>query len=70
MKNIFGNCQILYSIDLSIFNTSKVKDMGFMLNECFKLKEIKGINNFNTNEVTNINAMFQQCNEFKIFRLI
>ena len=37
--------------------------MQGMFNNCHKLKEIKGINNFNTNNVTNMNTMFQQCNE-------
>ena len=37
--------------------------MGFMFNKCYKLKEIKGINQFNTNNVTKMQAMFQECNE-------
>ena len=32
-----------------------------MFNECHKLKEIKGINNFNTSNVTDMTAMFQDC---------
>ena len=35
--------------------------MGFMCNNCHKLKEIKGINNFNTSNVTDMTAMFQDC---------
>ena len=34
-----------------------------MFNKCYKLKEIKGINQFNTNNVTNMKAMFGECNE-------
>ena len=34
-----------------------------MFNECNKLKEIKGINKFNTNNVKYMKAMFNQCNE-------
>ena len=37
--------------------------MECMFNECHKLKEIKGINKFNTNNVTNMKAMFHECNE-------
>ena len=37
--------------------------MGFMFAGCNKLKEIKGINQFNTNNVTNMKAIFQECNE-------
>ena len=34
-----------------------------MFNHCHKLKEIKGINKFNTNKVTDMAGMFNQCNE-------
>ena len=36
-----------------------------MLNECHKLKEIKGINKFITNKVTNMREMFQLCGELE-----
>ena len=32
-----------------------------MFNFCQKLKEIKGINNFNTVNVTNMKLLFQGC---------
>ena len=32
-----------------------------ILHECHKLKEIKGINKFKTNKVTNMYAMFNEC---------
>ena len=32
-----------------------------MFNDCNKLKEIKGINKFNTNKVTNMKYMFNLC---------
>ena len=35
-----------------------------MFNECHKLKEIKGINNFNTDNVTNMKGMFSECKEY------
>ena len=43
--------------------------MGWMFNECKKLKEIKGINKFNTNKVNNMKAMFQLCNEIEYLDL-
>ena len=43
--------------------------MGFMFNECHKLQEIKGINNFNTSKVINMSAMFQLCNELEYLNL-
>ena len=36
-----------------------------MFNRCRKLKEIKGINNFNTSNAIVMNFMFQECNELK-----
>ena len=43
--------------------------MGWMFNECHKLKEIKGINNFNTSKVTNMSAMFNECFELEYLDL-
>ena len=35
--------------------------MAFLFNNCNNLKEIKGLNNFITNKVTDIQSMFQSC---------
>ena len=40
-----------------------------MFDECYKLKEIKGINNFNTSKVTNMAGMFQSCYELEYLDL-
>ena len=48
MRGIFGGCRELEYLDLSNFNTSNVTDMTGMFIECYKLKKIEGINNFNT----------------------
>ena len=63
MINRLEECFTIYG------NTSEVKDMGWMFNECHKLKEIKGINNFNTSKVTNMKAMFNECNELEYLDL-
>ena len=39
--------------------------MDRMFNLCKELKDIKGINKFNTNKVTNMRTMFQLCNELE-----
>ena len=39
--------------------------MSWMFNQCYKLKEIKGINDFNTKNVQSMNAMFQSCKEIE-----
>ena len=36
-----------------------------MFHGCSKLKEIKGLNKFKTNKVTNMSTMFNDCNELK-----
>jgi len=69
LKGLFENCKILYSLDLSNLDTSKVNDMAFMFNNCHKLKEIEGINKFNTNQVTNMRAIFQGCKELEYLDL-
>ena len=69
INSLFEDCKDLLSIDLSNFDTSKVNDMGFMFNECKKLKEIKGINKFNTSNVINMGRMFQLCNELEYLDL-
>ena len=46
-----------------------VTNMSFMFSKCHKLREIKGINNFNTINVTDMSAMFQECNELEYLDL-
>ena len=48
MRAMFSECDELEYLDLSDFNTSNVTDMGYMFNQCKNLKEINGINDFNT----------------------
>ena len=43
--------------------------MGFMFGGCYKLKIIKGIEKFNTFNVNNMSAMFQECNEIEELNL-
>ena len=41
-----------------------------MFNECHKLKEIKGIDNFNTSNVIDMKLMFHGCYELEYLDLI
>ena len=68
--NIFfqDGFDIIY-LDFSNFDTSNVISMHCMFHECKNLKEIKGLNAFNTNKVTNICAMFQRCYELEYLDL-
>ena len=43
--------------------------MSFMFNECYKLKEIKGIDKFNTSKVATMKVMFQKCFELENINL-
>ena len=49
-------------LDFSNFDTSNIDIMKGMLSGCEKLKEIKGINQFNTSKVTKMETMFQNWN--------
>ena len=58
MYMMFQECGELKTLDLSNFDTKNVTDMGFMFSKCNNLKEIKGINKFVTNKVTNMRKKF------------
>ena len=60
LERIFQNCSDLISLDLSDFDVSNSISMKCMFNRCHKLKEIKGINKFNTSKVNNMRIMFQE----------
>ena len=69
MTSMFGNCYELENLDLSNFDTSNTEDMSYIFSQCYKLREIKGINKFNTSNVVNMRAMFQCCYELKYLDL-
>lgn len=60
MKNMFSNCTSLTSLDLSGFNTSKVRSMNSMFSDCSALTSLD-LSNFDTSYVTNMNNMFSSC---------
>ena len=66
MHVMFGKCYILKRLDLTNFNTEKVKEMGYMFDQCRNLEEIL-INPtiFITREATSMGHMFSQCNNLK-----
>ena len=66
MDAMFQECNELKYLDLSNFDTSNVINMGFMFNNCNKLKEI---NKFITNKVTDMDTMFNSCSELEILDL-
>ena len=61
MNSMFRNCNQLEYLDLSKLNTSNVTEIIYMFSGCHQLKEIKGINNFNTEKVIKMDGLFQDC---------
>ncbi len=58
--DMFTYCSSLKSIDFSYFNSSQVKDMGFMFYDCSSLKSID-LAPLDTSNVTNMNGLFLKC---------
>ena len=54
MRCLFFGCSSLILIDLPNFKTDKVTNMSSMFNGCSNLKEIKGLNNFITDNIIKI----------------
>ena len=69
MRGMFYGCGKLEYLDLSNLDTSNVTDMGCMFEFCYKLKEIKGINNFKTSQVEYMDSMFMECIELEFLDL-
>ena len=69
MKELFHCCYNLESLDLSNLDTFFFIYISFMFNSCVKLKEIKGINEFITNNVIDMCYMFGNCKELEYLDL-
>ena len=61
---MFSNCSSLNELNLSTFNTEKVKDMKYMFGECYSLKKIN-ITNFRTDKINDISYMFFKCSSLE-----
>ena len=61
---MFSNCKNLISINLSSFNSQKVKNTFFMFSFCKSLKNID-LSYFNTENVTNMSYMFIDCEKIE-----
>lgn len=68
MSNMFHNCSILTSIDLSSFNVSEVTNMAAMFSGCSSLTSID-LSSSNMSGVNSMNAMFWDCNNLKTVAL-
>ncbi|MBQ3619116.1 MAG: BspA family leucine-rich repeat surface protein, partial [Bacteroidales bacterium] len=64
MKNMFYNCLLLTSIDLSNFNTDNVSNMSYMFANCSAITSLNLIT-FKTEKVINMSGMFYGCSALK-----
>ena len=62
MSEMFFNCPILSSLDLSGFNTSNVTNMSSMFYHCSSLTSLN-LSSFDTSNVTSMYGMFYECTE-------
>ena len=69
MAGLFQNCKELHYLNLSNFNTFNAIDIHCMFDGCTKLREIKGLDLFITNNVTNMAALFQLCENLQYLDL-
>ena len=60
MRYMFHNCNNLYSVDISGFQTDNVTDMSCMFFRCSALSRID-VSHFNTANVTSMSNMFGGC---------
>ena len=65
---MFFECTSLTNLDLSHFNTKKVKKTEFMFAECLSLTKLN-LSNFNTKNVTHMTAMFGGCSSLTSLNL-
>ena len=68
IDNFFKGCSNLTEIDLSHFNTSKIKNMANMFSGCSSLYSIN-LSNIDTSNVINMNNMFSGCNSLNSLNL-
>ena len=66
---MFQTCSELEYLDLSNFDTSNVTNMELMFQNCYKLKLIKGIQNFIINKQTKTDKMFKNCPNFENYNI-
>ena len=58
--NMFRGCKKLQELDVSKWNTSKLKNAFYLFHNCMSLKELD-VSNFDTSNVTTMQRMFAGC---------
>ena len=65
---LFFDCLNITEINFSLFDTSKVTNMGYMFWVCRSLQSLD-LSNFNTSNVINMHGMFQGCKNLQSLNL-
>ena len=63
-SNLFFDCPLILSIDLSNFDSSEILSMGWMFTNCTSLNKINFLN-FDTKNVTDMSLLFYGCKNLK-----
>ena len=67
---MFQKCYEIEYLDLSNFNLTNAINAEYMFSECYKLKDIKGINKFIKSRTININNIFHLCKSLEYLNYI
>ena len=67
---MFSSCSKLSYLDLSNFDTRNVGSMTYMFDGCINLEEIKGINNFITDNVGSILKIYRDLIQIKFLNFM
>ena len=65
MSSMFQSCSYSYPLDLTSFNTANVTDMSSMFEHCRLLKSIFVCDKFVTDQITNGDNMFNDCENLR-----
>ena len=69
LKNMFLNCKNIEKLDLIGLETSNVKVMDGLFQNCYKLNQITFGPSFNTEKVNSMESMFRDCPNLEIIDL-
>ena len=58
---MFYGCKKIEKIELTNFDTKNTNNMKYMFSECYSLKSLSDISQWNVSNVTDMEAMFSDC---------
>ena len=66
MDGMFNDCRALVSVDVSDIDTQNVEDMSQIFESCWSLKEVKGLENWDTSKVWDFDQFFLNCSSIEV----